>query len=310
MRLTLLCFLLAVLGVHANSYSQNTRFNLKYKNTSIKQILEDIKSKSDFEFFYSNDDFDTNAKVDLQVNNATVEEVLQKIVDPTNLKYSVIDKTVVISNVHGKDLNGNQQDRLIKGSVKDQSGAAIPGVSVVVKGTTRGTLTDIDGNFSLTGIQSNTILQFSFVGMNNKEVAVGNKSAIDIVMEESTIGIEEVVAIGYGAQKKKDVSTSISSVSSEVLKDKPVSNFAQSISGKMAGVRISNTNAAPGGGTSIVIRGVSSINASNSPLVVIDGFPMKDGFNKNENPLNSINPADIESIEVLKDASSSAIYGT
>ena len=310
MRLTLFCLLLAVFGVQASSYSQNTRFNFKYKNTSIKQILDDIKSQSEFEFFYSNDDFDTNAKIDLKINNATVEEVLQKIVDPTSLKYRVIDKTVVISNVKSKDLNGTQQEKSIKGTIKDDSGAPIPGVSVVVKGTTRGSLTDLDGNYSMTGVANGNVLQFSFVGMNTKEVTVGNQSVINVVLEESTIGIEEVVAIGYGAQKKRDISTSISSVSSDDLKDKPNSNFAQAISGKMAGVRISNTNAAPGGGSNIVIRGVSSINASNSPLVVIDGFPMKDGFNKNENPLNSINPADIESIEVLKDASSSAIYGT
>ncbi|MBL7966290.1 MAG: TonB-dependent receptor [Prolixibacteraceae bacterium] len=310
MRLTLFCFLLAVFGVQASSYSQNTRFNFKYKNTSIKQILDDIKSQSEFEFFYSNDDFNTSEKVDLKVSNATVEEVLNKIVNPTALKYSVIDKTVVISNVRTKELNGSQQEKSVHGIVKDASGAPIPGVSVVVKGTTRGSLSDQDGNYSITGVSNGTILQFSFVGMNTKEVSVGNQSVVNVTLEENTIGIEEVVAIGYGAQKKRDISTAISSVSSEDLKDKPVSNFAQAISGKMAGVRISNTNAAPGGGTNIVIRGVSSINASNSPLVVIDGFPMKDGFNKNENPLNSINPADIESIEVLKDASSSAIYGT
>ena len=310
MRLTLFCFLLAVFGVQASSYSQNTRFNFKYKNTSIRQILDDIKNQSDFEFFYSNDDFDTSTKVDLKISNATVEEVLQKIVDPNSLKYSVIDKTVVISNVKMKELNGNQQEKSVKGTINDSDGAPIPGVSVVVKGTTQGSLSDQDGNYTITGITSGTVLQFSFVGMNTKNVTIGNQSVINVTLEESTIGIEEVVAIGYGAQKKRDISTAISSVSSDDLKDKPVSNFAQAISGKMAGVRISNTNAAPGGGTNIVIRGVSSINASNSPLVVIDGFPMKDGFNKNENPLNSINPADIESIEVLKDASSSAIYGT
>ena len=310
MRLTLFCFLLAVFGVQASSYSQNTRFNFKYKNTSIKQILEDIKSQSEFEFFYSNDDFNTNAKVDLKISNATVEEVLQKIVDPNSLKYSVIDKTVVISNVKTKEMSGSQQEKTVKGTIKDSGGIPIPGVSVVVKGTTQGSLSDQDGNYTITGITNGTVLQFSFVGMNTKDVPVGNQSVINVTLEENTIGIEEVVAIGYGAQKKRDISTAISSVSSDDLKDKPVSNFAQAISGKMAGVRISNTNAAPGGGTNIVIRGVSSINASNSPLVVIDGFPMKDGFNKNENPLNSINPADIESIEVLKDASSSAIYGT
>jgi TonB-linked SusC/RagA family outer membrane protein len=207
-------------------------------------------------------------------------------------------------------MSGSQQEKTVKGTIKDSGGVPIPGVSVVVKGTTQGSLSDQDGNYTITGITNGTVLQFSFVGMNTKDVPVGNQSVINVTLEENTIGIEEVVAIGYGAQKKRDISTAISSVSSDDLKDKPVSNFAQAISGKMAGVRISNTNAAPGGGTNIVIRGVSSINASNSPLVVIDGFPMKDGFNKNENPLNSINPADIESIEVLKDASSSAIYGT
>lgn len=176
MRLTLFCFLLAVFGVQANSYSQNTRFNFKYKNTTIKQILEDIQSQSEFEFFYSNDDFDTNAIVDLKVSNATVEEVLQKIVDPSSLKYSVIDKTVVISNLKTKDLNVNQQEKSIKGMVKDQAGESLPGVTVAVKGTAKGTLTDLNGNYSITGVSSASVLQFSFVGMNTKEVIVGNQS--------------------------------------------------------------------------------------------------------------------------------------
>lgn len=310
MRLTLFCFLLAVFGVHANSYSQNTRFNFKYKDTSIKQILEDIKSQSEFEFFYSNDDFNTNAKVDLKVSNATVEEVLQKLVDPSVLKYSVIDKTIVISNIKSKEFNGSQQEKSVKGAIKDASGAPIPGVSVVVKGTTKGSLSDLDGNYSMTGVLNGNVLQFSFVGMNTKEVTVGNQSVINVTLEESTISIDEVVAVGYGVQKKRDVSSAISSIGAEGLKDNMASNFGQAIAGKLAGVRISNTNAAPGGGSKITIRGVNSINASTSPLVVIDGFPLKDGFNKNENPLNSINPGDIESIEILKDASSSAIYGT
>lgn len=200
-------------------------------------------------------------------------------------------------------------DVTITGTVLDVSGEPLPGVTVSVPGTTVGTVTDLDGRYSIT-VPEGSALAFSFIGFETQTIDIGGRSVINITMDEELSSLDEVVVIGYGTQERRDISTSISSVSSEDLKDRPSSNFAQSLQGKMAGVRITNNNTAPGGGSNIVIRGVSSINASNSPLIVIDGFPIKDGYNKTENPLNSINPADIESIEVLKDASSSAIYGT
>ncbi|MBD3628525.1 TonB-dependent receptor [Cyclobacterium sp.] len=200
-------------------------------------------------------------------------------------------------------------DVVIQGTVVDNEGLSLPGVTVTVPGTTYGTVTDLDGNYSITVPEGSTLV-FSFIGFESQSVVVGNKSTIDVTLNEELSALDEVVVIGYGTQERRDISTAISSVSSEDLKDRPNSNFAQSIQGRMAGVRVSNNNTAPGGGSNIVIRGVSSINASNSPLIVIDGFPIKEGYNKTENPLNSINPSDIESIEVLKDASSSAIYGT
>jgi TonB-linked SusC/RagA family outer membrane protein len=200
-------------------------------------------------------------------------------------------------------------DVTVTGSVADKSGAPLPGVTVSVPGTTTGTVTDIDGNYSIVVPEGGTLV-FSFIGFERQVVQIGGRSVINITLNEDMASLDEVVVIGYGTQERRDISTSIASVSSDDLKDRPSTNFAQSIQGKMAGVRITNNNTAPGGGSNIVIRGVSSINASNSPLIVIDGFPIKDGYNKTENPLNSINPADIESIEVLKDASSSAIYGT
>ena len=200
-------------------------------------------------------------------------------------------------------------DVTISGRVVDDRGEPLPGVTVSVQGTTTGTVTDIDGNYSIVVPESGTLV-FSFIGFERQVVSIAGRSVIDITLIEDTASLDEVVVIGYGTQERRDISTSIASVSSDDLKDRPSTNFAQSIQGKMAGVRITNNNTAPGGGSNIVIRGVSSINASNSPLIVIDGFPIKDGYNKTENPLNSINPADIESIEVLKDASSSAIYGT
>lgn len=200
-------------------------------------------------------------------------------------------------------------DVTIKGVVTDANGEPLPGVTISIPGTSIGTVTDIDGSYSMT-VPENATLVFSFIGFEKQSVAIGGRSILNVTLNENVSALEEVVVIGYGTQERKDISTAISSASAEDLKDRPSSNFAQSLQGKMAGVRISNNNSAPGGGSNIVIRGVSSINASNSPLIVIDGFPIKDGYNKTENPLNSINPADIESIEVLKDASSSAIYGT
>src|SRR5690554_1861033 len=207
-------------------------------------------------------------------------------------------------------LTGHQMvDVTITGTVVDRDGEPLPGVTISVQGTTVGTVSDIDGRYSIVVPEGGSLV-FSFIGFERQVVEVGGRSVINITLNEDTASLDEVVVIGYGTQERRDISTSIASVSSEDLKDRPSTNFAQSIQGKMAGVRIANNNTAPGGGSNIVIRGVSSINASNSPLIVIDGFPIKDGYNKTENPLNSINPADIESIEVLKDASSSAIYGT
>lgn len=202
------------------------------------------------------------------------------------------------------------QDHKVTGKVTDDTGAALPGATVVVKGTTAGTVTDIDGNFSLTGLNGDETIVISFVGMLPQEIAIEGKTELSIRLKTDAVGIEEVVAIGYGTQKKRDVSSAISSVNSETYRDRPVANFAQGISGQVAGVSISQTNGAPGGGSNIVIRGIGSVNASNAPLYVVDGQPLPDGFNKNESPINFINPDDIESIEVLKDAASSAIYGT
>ena len=202
------------------------------------------------------------------------------------------------------------QDHKVSGTVTDETGAALPGATVMVKGSFVGSVTDIDGNFNLGGLKGNETLVISFVGMISQELAIEGKTVFNVQLTMDAVGIEEVVAIGYGTQKKRDVSSAISSVNSETYRDRPVANFAQGISGNVAGVSISQTNGAPGGGSNIVIRGIGSVNASNAPLYVVDGQPLPDGFNKNESPINFINPSDIESVEILKDAASSAIYGT
>lgn len=225
------------------------------------------------------------------------------------------------------------QGKVLHGIVKGTDGMPIPGVTVVVKGTTGGTITDANGNFILSGVAPNAkVLSFSFVGMKTQEITIGDKMEFVVLLEEEIIGLEEVVAVGYGTQRKKDLTGSISRVSGNDIIQPSVSSFDQMLQGKVAGVQITQTTGAPGGNVNILVRGVSSITGGNQPLYVIDGFPVNIGEGSSNminfgssnyssanmagstydkiNPLNSINPSDIESIEILKDASATAIYGS
>ncbi|WP_165939994.1 SusC/RagA family TonB-linked outer membrane protein [Dyadobacter psychrotolerans] len=291
----------------------NRSVKIRIVDKSFDKALAAIEKKANVKFAFRS----TLTKPE---NNFTVESqgeplsgILDRFLTPLKISYEVSGEHIVLRK---KNLSQTQTsaaeiaERDLAGTIVDEKGEVLPGVSVIVKGTQRGTISDANGKYAISLPEGSVSLVFSFVGYLNQEVAVSNQTVLDVTLKGDTKALEEVIVVGYGTQKKRDVSTAISSVSSKELKDKPVANFATAMVGKMAGVKISNSNTAPGGGTTIRIRGVSSINATNNPLIVIDGFPLKDGFNKDENPLNGINVADIESIEVLKDASSSAIYGT
>lgn len=226
-----------------------------------------------------------------------------------------------------------EQQKQLKGVVKSMDNAPLPGVTVVVKGTTAGTITDGDGKFLLQGVPATAkTLLFSFVGMKSQEIVIGDKTDFTIVLEDETIGLDEVVAVGYGTQKKKDLTGSISRVNGDNIIQASVSSFDKMLQGKVAGVQITQTTGAPGGNVNVLVRGVSSITGGNQPLYVVDGFPIGAGGSGSDmmnfanstysssgmanntqnriNPLSSINPSDIESIEILKDASATAIYGS
>ncbi len=196
------------------------------------------------------------------------------------------------------------QQSQVSGRVTDVNGQPLPGVTVVVKGTTQGTVTDGGGNYVLTNVSSGATLVFSFVGMKPQEIAVGNQSNISVRMEEATIGLDEVVAIGYGTMKKSDLTGSVTSVESENINAFPTTNVLQALSGRAAGVQVLQTSGEPGGAISVRIRGTNSIRGSNEPLYVVDGFPVS-----GSNP-TILNNLDIESIEILKDASATSIYGS
>ena len=192
----------------------------------------------------------------------------------------------------------------LSGLVKDESGFPVPGATVVVKGSNAGTITNSDGKFTLEFSQQNGVLVFSFVGLQNEERPFSGTGTFIIVLKSTSVDLDEVVAVGYGSVKKRDVIGSISSVNNEKFKDRSYTNVAQSLAGQVSGMNISQGQGAPGVAPIIRIRGVNSITAGTNPLFVVDGVPLEN-FN-----LNMINSQDIESIEVLKDASSSAIYGS
>ncbi len=205
---------------------------------------------------------------------------------------------------------GTHIDRQITGRITDEKGEGLPGVSIVVRGSAMGTTTQIDGHYRLTIPEGDVTVIFSFVGYLTREVVVGNRSTIDLQMEVDKKALDEVVVVGYGVQKKNDLTGSVAILSSEDIKDLPVSSIDQKMIGRIPGVQIRQGSGAPGAGSSVRIRGVSSISAGNEPLYVVDGMPYSSEMNQNSNPLLFINPADIESISILKDASSTAIYGS
>ncbi len=304
MKLTVLISLCFVVTAVASSYSQTARLNLKLTNVSVKDVLSKVEAESDFVFLYNIKELDENRKVSLDFENATINEILDAVLKDQNLKYDIYDRQIIISaGAPGGVVQKGVQQKNISGKVTNIAGEPIPGATVVVKGTSVGAITDVDGTYHLSNIASGSILVFSFVGMRSQEVPVSGQSSINVKMVEETIGLEEVVAVGYGTMKKSDLTGSITQVKADELSVVSGSNPIQALQGRASGVSVMTSNE-PGSSPTLRIRGSGSIDASNDPLYVVDGFPLMDG------DLNNVNPADIESIEILKDASSTAIYGS
>ncbi|PTN08165.1 TonB-linked SusC/RagA family outer membrane protein [Mangrovibacterium marinum] len=301
MKLTVFLVCLSVLTTIASgSYSQSNRISLILKRTTIQDALKEIENNSNFLFLYNNDLINVNKVVDVNADKESIEVVLNEIFKGEAIKYTVIDRQIIITpEVEGK-IGGSEQAR-ISGVVTDTNGSPLPGVTVLIKGTTTGTITDFDGKYTISA-KGTDILVFSFVGMQTLEVPA-NKSVIDVALEEETIGLEEVVAVGYGVQKKSDVTGASARVGAEELQSMPVKDALQGMQGKAAGVDITNSQR-PGEVGSIKIRGVRSITADQNPLYVVDGMVIQSGG------IENINPSDIESIDVLKDASATAVYGS
>jgi TonB-linked SusC/RagA family outer membrane protein len=304
MKLTLCIILFSFLGAMATDlYSQTTKLSLDLKNTSVKEVLGNIENQSEFFFLYSEKIINVNREINIEVRGSSIEKILDKIFAGTNINYTVKGRQIVLTTPEANPFDttsSSHQQKSITGKVTDISGTPLPGVSVVIKGTTSGTITDAEGNYTMSNTPTNAIIQFSFVGMKVQEVKIAGKTTLNIKLEEETIGLDEVVAVGYGTVKKQDLTGSVSKIKSEALEGRAITSLAEAFAGQLAGIKAQQTSGKPGAELNIKIRGTSTINASNAPLYVIDGIPgdMKD-----------LNPNDVASIEILKDASSSAIYG-
>lgn len=307
MRITVcLLFVLLFQAKAEVSYSQSAKISLDMKNATVEQVLNAIEESSEFYFLYNSKLVNVDRTVNVKANNQTIARVLNDMFENTDVEYRVEDRQIILNNkkemASVTRISAPQQGKKVSGVVKDKKGETIIGANVTVKGTTVGTITDFDGNFSIEA-PSNATLVISYIGYAPTEIAVGGKSKLDVVMSEDSRALDEVVVVGYGSTVKKDLTTAVTSVRSKDFLQGAVNDPMQMVDGKVAGLTVSSTAAAdPNASSGLQVRGASSLKAGNGPLIVIDGMPGGD--------LRSLGQQDIESITVLKDGSAAAIYGS
>lgn len=324
MKLILLILTIGFTNISATVYSQMTKFSLQAENRPIVEVLQEIEQNSNFRFFYIREHVDVERRVTIKANNARVEEILDDIFKNQDIDYEVREDYLIILRpyTHAPG-NNSSQDIVITGKVTDSEGSPLPGVNIYEKGTNQGTISDEDGNYSLSVSSENTTIVFSYVGFLTEEIQTNGRQTVDAILIEDIQALDEVVVIGYGKIKKSDLTGAVSSVKTEDISTAARTNVTQMLQGRASGVMISQQSAQPGGGLEFLIRGQTSAQADNQPLYIIDGIAVyneditpTDGAGTgyyytsgSRNPLNTINPNDIESIEILKDASATAIYG-
>lgn len=297
------CFIRLFLGLSLGwgAMSLNAQTVSKtFKNEPLKTVLKEVENQTGFSVIYKTDEVNVNKRVTVSFNNTSLNDVMSKILD-NGLTWSIEDKMIVISKKSQSRTDGKKKK--VSGIILDNNGEPIIGASILVKGTTLGTITDLDGRYSLDNVPENATLEISYIGYKTQALKATDKNLANITLHEDTEVLDEVVVVGYGVQKKSDVSTAVSSVKAEALANNPASDFRQALVGKMPGVQVTTPSGDPEGSVSIRVRGISTVNAGSDPLYIVDGVPMERGF-------ANLNSNDIESIEVLKDASAAAIYGS
>lgn len=314
MKLTTILMIVSLFQIQANTYSQNAKVTLNLENVTVEEVFSEIEAQSKFRFLYNHEKVDVNKKVSVKVEKMAISDVLESIFKNTDIYFLVKRKQIILKTGKIKDPVPAPieeiQELTVTGTITDADGVPMPGANILEKGTTNGTQTDFDGNFSMTIADANATLVVSYIGFATQEVAVNGRETIAIQMQTDASSLEEVVVVGYGTQRRKDVTGAIASVKSESFNKGVVANAGQLLQGKVSGVNVSSSSGEPGASQDIIIRGVGSLRSGTTPLYVVDGFPIDNSGNgMATNPLNFINPQDIASIDVLKDASAAAIYG-
>lgn len=328
MNITALLVSFGIINVMAlSTYSQDAKVSLDITDASLESVLDEIENQSEFYFLFNQKLIDTTRKVRLTAKDEKIDKILSKLFKGTNVNYIVFDRQIVLTTSSATDaskkldrkrsaksqrasltkLNSKQylsRDKRVSGKVtSSENNEGLPGANIILKGTSIGTVTDLEGNYSINVPDDNAVLVFTSVGFTSKEILVGSMNVVDISLLPDVRALDEIVVVGYGAVKKKDLTGAVVSLDQEdMTTGASVSSAAQMLQGRAAGVEVSRGDSKPGGELSVVIRGYNSISNSNEPLYVVDGFPLTAGV--------SINPADIESIDILKDASAAAIYGS
>jgi len=325
MRLTITLLLFSLLRVNASGYSQNTKITLDLQNVSVFKVLDEIQNLSEFSVYYRDSQIDLNRKVSISVQKEKIKKILNFLFANTNVGYQLIDKNIILNDKTKNKFSPkvvpintlNNQQIKISGFVKDKSGTPLPGVNIVKVGTIIGTDTDFDGKYSIAASKGDQ-LTFSYLGMKTVTITIESATTINITMENDAATLDEIVVVGYGTSKKKDLTGAVGSVDVEDVSVAATTSIDAALSGRVSGLVAVATSGQPGAGASVQIRGNASF-ASAGVLYVVDGVPINGGAGEpgsgniysgaSRSSLNFINPNDIESIQVLKDASSAAIYG-
>lgn len=340
MKLALLLLIHMIFQVQAGAPSDENRITLKMENVSIEKVLKEIEQRTSFKILYNDREVDYKRHVTVNYVNEAVTMVLDQIFTGTPITYEVIGKQIVLKtnklksksrNLLGSNTDPRDLQRTVSGTITDQNGQPLPGVSVFLEGTSTGTISDFDGNYSIQVSSDSQVLTFSFVGMKRIQTTVGQRSTINVQMEEDAQALDEVVITALGIkQETKKLGYSVAQVDADEVNVNRTSNFMNSLQGKVSGVNVSSLSTGPGGSSKVRIRGQSSISGSNNPLIVVNGVPIDNtsfgtspGSTSSEVGTNSggvysdggdgfssINPDDIESMTILKGATGAALYGS
>ena len=296
---------MAAFPVHAAQVELNQTVTLQMRKVKLADVFKKLSNLSGYEFFYDESVVQKYNTIDIDLDNVSFDQALEQIRKQTSLQLSKVNNTIVVSlakQVLASSGKVQASRHRVTGRVTDANNEPLIGVSIVIQGNSGGTITDIDGRYTLEEVDADATLVFSYIGYVPQKIVVGNQQTLNVQMKEDNQTLEEVVVIGYGVQKKRDMTGSIASIKSKDITAIPTTNALEALQGKVAGLDLTNSSGQAGSTPNFTIRGERSLTASNAPLILVDGIDYGTSLD--------INPTDIESIEVLKDASSTAIYGS